>query len=388
MLKTAQMTAKTAILTVLAVVSSGAVCAAQDAAGPLQWSLVGGKPFEAEFVRTTENGVVLRQPSSGRETEVPFSKLDIKSHFQAKKLASPESYNKPLVKAEVKPEGPKIELARALPEDLESPFPADPSIEQFLSTVKRELEAGNIGVVWHAMPSRMRDDIDTLAEKAGEKLGPTRVGQIRKVMESVGIIVQEKSEYLFANPMINSQPGVAQMVKPIWPEISGLVGAMTLKEHWRADNYKKGNLFPSLVTFTKTIKPFADALEPKVKPLLPPQANAPQTFEYKILSQSKDRAEVEIDAFGQPKQKVALQKVGNIWIIPSMMNDMRKGIDEGTKAIDNLQSSDLSMFSFGLTGVNAIVGKLAAAESQQEFDDSVQQLVTMVQDFMPSPPGQ
>lgn len=388
MLKTAQLTAKIAILTALVVVSLEATCAAQDAAGPLQWSLVGGKPFPAEFVRVTENGVVLRQASSGRETEVPFSKLDIKSHFQAKKLASPESYNKPLVKAEVKPEGPKIELIRALPEDLESPFPEDPSIEQFMSTLKGELEAGNIAAGWHALPPRMRDDIETLAEKAGDKLGPSMVGQIRKVMESVGIIAQEKSEYLLANPLVNSQPGVAQMVKPIWPEISNLIGAITLKDHWQSENYKKGNLFPAVVTFTKTVEPFADALEQKAKPLFPPGAVPSQTFEYKILSQSKDRAEVEIDAFGQPKQKLAFQKVGKIWLVPSMMNNMRKGIDEGTKALDNLQPSQLSAISFGLTGVNAIVGKLAAAESQEDFDASVQQLVGMVQGLMPKPPRQ
>lgn len=384
--KTAQMT-KTITLWILTVVACAPISVGQDAEGPLQWSLVGGKPFEAEYVRTTDKGVVLRQPSTGRESEIPFSKLDIKSHFQAKKLGNPEAYNKPLVKAEVKPDVPEVELATATPEDLASPYPSDPTIEQFLSTLKTESEAQNFAAIWHAIPPRMQSDIESLVEKAADKIGPGPIGQVRKMMQSISTIVQDKSDFVFNNAQIQQIPGLDQ-VKPMWPEISGLVGAIALEQHWQPENFKKGKILPALVTMQKTVHPFMLELSEQVKPMLPPGVEPGEGFDYKILSQSKDKAEVEMTSAGQPPQKVVFQKVGKIWIVPALMNQVRKGLDDATKAVDELQPSQVSTATFALTGINAIVGQLAAAESQSEFDGSVAQLMQMVQGMMPKPPQQ
>ncbi|GAB5402864.1 MAG: hypothetical protein Aurels2KO_10950 [Aureliella sp.] len=374
-------------LWMLLVVAIAPACTAQDSDEPLQWSLVGGKPFAAEYVRTTDNGVVLRQPSTGRESEIPFSKLDIKSHFQAKKLGNPEAYNKPLVKAEVKPDIPEVEVATITPDDLASPYPTDPTIEQFLSTFKSESDAQNFAAVWHAIPPKMQDDIESLVEKAADKVGPGTIGQVRKMMSSVGTIAQERSEFIFSNPQIQQIPGLDQ-VKPLWPEISGFVGALTLEQHWQAENFKKGNIVPAIATLQKTISPFAEQLFEKAKPMAPPGFDPSASINYKILSQSKGRAEVEITLPGQPPQKFSFQKVGKIWVVPSLMNQVRKGLDEATKAVDGLQPGQISTATFALTGINAIVGQLASAESQSEFDSSVTQLMQMVQGFMPKPPQQ
>lgn len=379
----------------IAAVIAPNVCTAQDAE-PLKWKMYrvqDGKravmEFEAEFVRLTETGVVLRQPRSGKQTEVPLASLDLQSHFQAKKLGNPDAFNKPLVKAPEKVELPDVEYVAPTEEDLKSPFTESTTLEEFLEITTRAINEGDGGPVWHAIPPKMQGDLEGLVEKLVEKLGPTTLTQIASLTESLNIIVNGKKDFLFNNPQIVSSvpPDALKKVEAKWSAVGGVVAAVGLKENWDPENFQKGRVGLWLVGMSNSTKGYWPALNDLALELTPGAGNAPNSdktkMTYKIISQSKGRAQVAFDVPGLPNQTSNLQKVGNIWVIPSMMNAARDRIDEISKAIDSIGTMQKVQLTGVLGQANAIVGELAKAESQSEFDASIDKLMSMI----PKPPN-
>ncbi|MCR9295363.1 MAG: hypothetical protein NXI32_21815, partial [bacterium] len=136
------------------------------------WTSAAGKSIEADFVRLTDDGVILKLRSNGKQAEVAFSSLSLESHLQAIKLGKPEEFSKPLVKAFVVP-AIEIPPLRDINVDsiLISPFSESQSLQDFVNVMSQEVENGNYFVFWHSLPEKMQEDLLILAAKGMEKLG-------------------------------------------------------------------------------------------------------------------------------------------------------------------------------------------------------------------------
>lgn len=365
----------------------------QDEPSPTKWSDAQGRELEAEFVRMTDETVVLRLIKDGREVPVPLASLSLQSHLQAVKLANPEAFSKPIPKAEVKPEFEPVELPElnlSVAEMLKSPFPPNVKIDQYFDILKREYAAGNFFVDWHGLPPKIQTDIEDVIVKAVEVIGPTTITQVQILLRDLNTVVQDKQEYLFANPQIAAQPEVVGELKKHWPFISGFVAALTKTEHWQPDNFQKGKVVPWLAGFTASMAPHIVAGLDLAKASLPPGAAFPDpaNTQFTVLSQTADSAEVEITRGpGLPTEKLKFQKVGNIWINPKAMNELRKQLDAAQAQLAKGPGPEVALVRTTLGAVIAAVGGLARANSQEEFDFAVQNLADMAQGLMQSIPG-
>lgn len=362
------------------------VCSAPGQEAETTWTNLQGKEIAADFVRLTNTGVVLRLKANGKEAEVPFSMLSIASHYQAMKLGKPEAFSKPLIKAEIPVEVAAPEFTLDPEELLKSPFPDDPTIEQFLSTIKEEVEQNNSFIFWHCLPTKMQTDIALLVEKAVDKIGPGPIAQIRTLMGNVDTIVKDKKEFVLGHPMVAAQPQVVSILDSVWPQLAGLVGALANEEHWQSENFKKDQFAASAANFVAKTAPYATQLQSTLVPLLPPEVAAAASnneFNYKILSQSKDSAEVEITMGQAPAKTFKLKKLGKVWVPGKEMTDIRKGLDEALANID--QAGNIgSQVQVALLGVNGVVGALAIADSQVKFNETVASLISLAESFAPS----
>lgn len=358
---------------------------------PSVWTNAEGRELQADFVRLTEEAVVLRLKSDGREVSIPLSTLSIDSHLQAVKLANPAAFSKPVPKAEEKQAAtidlPEINITAE--EMLESPFPEETTLEQFLEIVKSETEAGNAFVGWHAMPPKMQTDIEDVIVRGVEKIGPSTLKQIQILMGDLHTIVTEKKDFIFGNPAIASEPQLKSVLQDNWPLLSGLVGALTEESHWQADNFKKGNVTPWMANLTAAVLPYALKAFEVAAESAPPglELGDPLSMEYKIISQSTDTAEVEITSGGAPAEVVRFQKVGNLWIVPKDMNELRRQLDAAQAALDKDISNELGMVRTTLGGVIAAVGGLARSSTQEEFDLAVENLTVIAEGLQQSMGG-
>ncbi len=351
------------------------VCAQVEPA-PTTWTSAQGQAIEADFVRLTEDAVVLRLKKNGTEATVPLASLSIDSHFQAIKLGNPDAFSKPVPKAEVKPVAVAVELPKlnlSVDEILKSPFPANPKLEQFLDITKRELAAGDFMVLWHMQPSKMQTDVEEVIAKSIETLGPTTIKQIQILMRDLNTVVQDKKEFLFANPAIASQAALVEQLELEWPLLSGFMAAVSPEDNWQVSNFQKGAIVPWMAKMNVSLAPYILASLQAAKTST--QSTAPvfniSDIQYNILSQTADSAEVEFSVEGYPPLKKRFQKAGDIWIDPALMNDARKTLDAAKTQLAGGAKPQLAMINTTLATLIAAVGGLARANTQSDFDQAV-----------------
>ncbi len=349
---------------------------------PTTWTNDKGVPIEAEFVRMTDAGVVLRLTRDGREAAVPLTKLSIESIYQAVRLENPQAFSKPVPKAVIKPLGPELpELQLTIDELLQNPFKDGTTIEQYFELCGRLPQEGNFFSQWYTLPPKMQSDIEDLIVQAHRLLGPSTVKQIQTLLSDLKTITSQKKQFVLGLPDVASSPQLVAMIDKLWPLADGLVSALAKEEHWQPSNFEKSNvkrwlaqlcldLAPSLMAATEAS---AGVLGEGAGPmagqmLLPPR--------HTIVSQTADTAEVEIAYGSLPPIKKQFQKIGNVWIDVQAMNDLRRQVDEAKKQMAEDGEKAVATIRSALSGLVAAQGGLARAETQEDFTQAYTLLKT------------
>ena len=346
---------------------------------PTTWTNDKGVPIEAEFVRMTDAGVVLKLTRDGREAAVPLTKLSIESIYQAVRLANPQGFSKPVPKAVIKPQGPELpELQLTVDEILQNPFKDGTTIEQYFELCERLPREGNFFSQWHALPAKMQSDIEDLIVEGHRLLGPPAIKQIQTLLGDLQTITSQKKKFVLGLPDVANNPQLVAMVDELWPLANGVVSALAKDEHWQPSNFEKPNvkrwlaqlsldLAPSLMAASEAANKSSGALMPgmQVEPV-----------KHTIVSQTADTAEVEVTYGNLPAVKKQFQKVGNVWIDVKAMNELRSQIDNAKKQLAESGEKTVATIRSALLGLVAVQGGLARAETQEDFTQAFTQLRT------------
>ena len=359
---------------------------AQEEAAPTKWTNPKGQVIDAEFVRLVEGAVILRLSSTGQETTVPLSKLSLESHLQALKMADPEAFTKELVKAPVPVEAFEPEFKLSLADVAVSPFGTDPTIDQFMATVKSELKRGNMFVFWHMMPPKMQADIDTIVSRTGTSLGNQTLGQIRSALGMIRDIASKKAEFIMNSTVVPVEPESVDSMQKDWPRVVAITNVLAEPSLWDPANFQPGQTAGWLARILSELGPLlqsdqaGDTVEAHVGGTT---IRAYTELNFEIVSQSADRAEIDLKfAEGLEPKRIQVQKVGNVWVVPAFMNEFRKGLDQGlmvSKAGFNPAPINAAFFP-----INAILGQLDQAETQEEFDTALAAIQPMIQGLNPA----
>ncbi len=351
--------------------ASAASAAAEPA--PTTWTNDKGVPIEAEFVRMTDAGVVLRLTRDGREAAVPLTKLSIESIYQAVRLANPQAFSKPVPKAVTKPSGPELpELQLTVDELLQNPFKDGTTIEQYFELCERLPQEGNFFSQWHTLPPQMQSDIEDLIVQGHRLLGPSTVKQIQTLLSDLKTITSQKKKFVLGLPDVASSPQLVAVIDELWPLANGIVSALAKDEHWQASNFEKSNVKRWLAQLSLDLAPSLMAATQasagrggEGAGLSPGQMLQPPR--YTIVSQTAGTAEVEVAHGSLPAVKKQFQKIGNVWIDVQAMNDLRRQVDDAKKQMAEDGEKAVGTIRSALSGLVAAQGGLARAETQEEF---------------------
>lgn len=387
---------------------------AQSAGGELQkWVDESGSfQIEAKFVKMDGKNVVLLT-SAGKQLNVPYAKLSLSSQLKAKKAADPQAYA-----------APELPSAYAPPPLAANPFPEDPTIEQFLDTLRAEITAKHADVLWYAMPAEMQSEVEKIVIKTADIAGPKTFKQLQAVLPNLLTIVRDKRSMILGNSRIARQPELAKQLAEILPASEPMIEVLTRPSTWSSQNFKPGKVGPWLVAFMNDMAKATEDLEKLVERLMPdlkasagaaapgnpaavagqgypgsPGAPAGQTapggqaavsaqpqmlFDwtkatYKVIEKTTDTAKVEFQSPEGEKLLVTFKKVGRSWLPQeladswqvsfAMVRSLLDGMDKA--AIDQVRSG----ISTSLTMVNGVLGSLANAKTQQEFDQLLEPFI-------------
>jgi hypothetical protein len=346
-------------------------CATTIGQDATKWTNPDGKEIVGEFVRMDSKSVTLRL-ASGKETKVPLASLSLESHLQALKLAKPDNFTKEPIKALEVVEPAQLAIKRTASSVLTTPFEDDPSIDSFMQTFAKEINRANLFVVWHMMPPKMQADMSALISKGLVAAGPSAPNQLRKVFATSASIVSKKRDWIL-DPSVTGSPIPEEQlaeIKSAWPSFVACLTDMSDKSIWDPVNFRQENV-PKFLASVMVSFQYLEPLMKSDKPLLT----------YNIVSQSADRAEVEM-TWGPRKLPVTqFQKVGKIWVAPEIMNNIRTGLDNSAK----VQMGPQVAAGFGQVMFLAIplLTKLDEAKTKEEFKKTLDSVSNMI----PKPPG-
>lgn len=375
---------------------------------PQSWvDATGSFKIEAKFVKLEGTHVVLLT-SEGKQLNVPYAKLSLSSQLQAKKAADPSAF---------KP--PEFPSAYAPPPIAANPFPEDPTIEQFIDTFRAELKAERADVLWHAMPADMQSEVESIVIKLAEIAGPKTFKQMQAVLPNLLTIVRDKRSMILANQRIARQPELAKNLAEILPASEPMIEVLTRPTTWSSQNFKPGKVGPWLVALmndltksNKKLQEIAQRLMPEMAPGKAaagnqaaatsqgypeaqgygqgyPAQGAPsgQTAaapkkpidlmeaSYKVLEKTTDTAKVEFQGANGAKEEVVFKKVGGRWLPQPLADNWQVQFAAVRSALDGMDQTAIDQvrtgISSGLTFVNGVLGSLANAKTQQEFDQLI-----------------
>jgi hypothetical protein len=338
----------------------------------LTWSDSSGNyKIEAAFVRIQGEAVILAK-SDGSQITVPLEKLSLSSQLQARKAADPQAFTKL---------APRPAAAPVVPLG-ESPFPPDPTLEQTLQIVFDSLKAKNPEVAWHALPAAWQSDIESVVIKAADLVGPTLLKQTPAVLKNVLTIVRDKQEFIVGSQFMADKPEVAEQARTVLPALVPIVEIFARSSTWSADNFKKGQVGPWTVKMLRDLTAASSQLEELMKTL--PQANEGQLsledISFRVLNESGNSGMVELTAPGQESQEVAFTKVGNRWVPADLAAGWKEGIGEAQSQLAAIPAQQVQQFragaGMGLTFANGLLGSLASASTQAEFDAALDQILS------------
>lgn len=335
--------------------------------------------IDAEFVRMADGAVVLRK--DGKEISVPLAKLSMASHLQALKLAKPQAYTKAATKAAVGIE----QTAESTKLLNESPFKDNQTIEEFLTTMTNELEAGNATAFWHALTPEMQADVEDIVVAAVESGGKGMLVQLRNLMKHTATIVHEKKTFIFASPVAAADPKIAKIMQQTWPQIELFTDALTDKANWDSANFKPGSVGPWLAALSAKLgSAFVKMDQLAVKAGLPGM-DIKKLMAHKVISQSGDSAMVQFTEAGppmmnpqtrqmmqpKPPEPIEWVRVSGKWLPKNVVDNWKEVVATRKSQLDFVMPS----VSGGLAVAIPFASSLANAKTQQEFNAALQQIM-------------
>ena len=335
--------------------------------------------IDAEFVRMADGAVVLRK--DGKEISVQLAKLSLASHLQALKLAKPQAYTKAAPKAAVGIE----QTAESTKLLNESPFKDNQSIEEFLTTMTNELEAGNATAFWHALTPEMQADVEDIVVAAVESGGKGMLVQLRSLMKHTATIVHEKKTFIFASPVAAADPKIAKTMQQTWPQIELFTDALTDKANWDSANFKPGSVGPWLAALTAKLGSAVVKMDQLAVKAGLSGMDIKKSMAHKVISQSGDSAMVQFTEAGPPRmnpqtrqmmqpkppEPIEWVRVSGKWLPKNVVDHWKDGVASAKGQLDFVMPS----VSGGLAVAIPFASSLANAKTQQEFNAALQQIM-------------
>ncbi len=356
-------------------------------AGPTAtWSDVSGSfKVQATFVEIEGGSVVLKN-TQGKIIKVPLEKLSVASQLQARKLANPKAFEK----LAAPPPTRVTPIAVGSTFDIgSSPYPRNPTVQQFLDTTLRELKAGQPKVIWHAMPPAMRQEVDALVVQAVRVAGEPLLKQIASITKASGKIMREKKQFIFAHPQVAALPATQLAeLEANWPNLVLLTDAITSESVWSAGNFQSGRVGPwvcSLATALANplIQLAKNAAARNTKSSSEGAMHGLLDVQYKIVRQSAEQATVVFMAHnGNPSPEQEWRFVDGTWLPAPVADNWQSALAGAKTHLASLTPQQTAQtrtsVTLGLATLGGIVGSLANASTQEEFDSAVEQIASMV----------
>jgi hypothetical protein len=338
----------------------------------------GTKTIEADFVKLDGIQLTIKK-SDGKEVVIPLHKLDSSSRLLARKLAkSPRST------ASAGATGSDTESVATTSSSGDEIFPPNATAREFFDIIIRELEKKNFVISWDSMPASQQADVEQLIQLALTKIDQKTLDDVGKFKKQVLDTLRAKKTFILNSKAIPIENNVRPIIGQAYDPALELLDVLLSDELLNLDKMKssKPRAFiqdysaRAVVRLEALLKmvpfpgdPMAALTGPAMAPLKGMQ----------IKAVSDNEALVTV-ATPNGSLEESYVKVEGRWVSKKQWDSWKTMKAQAEQAINAIEPKTISLQVKQAMAVASIpVGVLAEAESQQDVDDILGDIVKQVQ---------
>jgi hypothetical protein len=338
----------------------------------------GTKTIEAEFVKLDGIQLTIKK-SDGKEIVIPLYKLDNTSRLLARKLAKT-----PRSTASASSTSSDTEAVTTTSSSGDDIFPPNATAREFFDIIIRELEKKNFAISWDSMPASQQADVEQLIQAALTKIDQKTLDEIGKFKKDVLATLRAKKTFILNSKAVpidnNMRPIVGQVYDPalefldvvLTDELLTLDKLKTSKPRAFIQDYS-ARVIARLESLLKILPfpgdPMATITGPAMAPL--------KGMQIKAVSDSEALVTV---ATPNGSVEESYVKVENRWVSKKQWDTWKTMKAQAEQTINAMESKTISLqVKQALAVVRIPIGVLAEAESQQDVDDILGDIVKQVQ---------
>ncbi|MEQ1824785.1 MAG: SHD1 domain-containing protein [Pirellula sp.] len=328
----------------------------------MTWTDSSGKiKTEAEFIKLEGVKLFLKK-ADGKEVAVTLNRLDDKSRLRARSIAKRGLSS--LDSGPIPVAGPPVV------------FPSNPSAAEFKDIIVAELKKNNFIVLWDALPANKQNQVEDLVKLASTKIEQRTLDLVKKFRSDLFATLKSKKEFLLNSKSLTMVPPderskIAEAYDPI---VAVLDSAFSV-ELLDVKNLQESNLRDLVNNYLINVIAKSKAIEEFIPPEAASQMGAMNAMD-DVKVETVSAREVTVRWSPQsmaPPEKFVL--VDGRWLPESMLKQWDSAIAQATKAIQAADPKEVHRsVGKGVFAMTSLMGAFSLAETQQDFDEAMQQL--------------
>ena len=333
------------------------------------WTDISGdKTVKAEFVKLEGVNLTLRK-EDGKEIVLPLSKLDDKSRLKARAMAKNGSNS--------------VSGSSSSSKDVTSPknfapvsFPSNPTAQEFMDIVMRELKNENRMVMWDALPASKQKQVQEIVKLATTRVEQRTMNVVKKFRGELLTAVRSKKQFILNSRAIPLPPGFAKSFDPLVALIEA-----SFPNEWMDVSYLQqadvrdllssyvGNVFQKIIEVEKSIP--NDSLFKSMLNQTPTEAT--------VKNISSTEAMIAMIVPGQPEAPAKFVLSEGRWLPEDVLTNWDKSMAQAKQVLDQTNPKEIHQRVVqAITFANGSLGAFSLVETQEDFDSVIGQLGPMI----------
>ena len=334
----------------------------------------GEKTLKAEFVKLEGVQLTLRK-SDGTEVVIPLSKLDDKSRLKARTMAKNGA-----VSIASNTSTSNTSTSTSAKSSVPVAFPSNPTAQEFVDIIVRELKNKNPIVVWDALPGSKQKQVQEMVKLAATRVEQRTLNVVKKFRGDLFSALKTKKQFILNSSAIPIPPDQKEVLKNSYDSIVALLEAYIPIEWMDASNLQQAEMRDLFSSYVENVIRKAKGVEKTLPSNSPFKAMlSPSSVEAKVESISSTEAMITFIVPGQPGSPTKFVLSDGRWLPEAMLANWDQSIGEVKAVIQKANPKDLHMQVAGaMVFANGLLGTVSTAETQQDFDDAIGQMMGMM----------
>ncbi|MCY2982552.1 MAG: SHD1 domain-containing protein [Planctomycetota bacterium] len=349
----------------------------------------GEKTVVAEFVKLEGVKLTLRK-ADGKEIVLPLSKLDDKSRLKARAMAKnagdSSSSSTETSSGDGSSSGSKSSATMS-----KEPvsFPSNPTAQEFMDIVLRELKNDNPIVIWDALPASKQKEVEEVVKLASTRVEQKTLNLIKKFRGELLTTLKSKKPFILNSKSLPMQPDQKQILAKSYDSIVSMVEA-TIPIEWMDVSYLQNSDIRDILSgYVGNLSSKANALQRSLPDDGPYKAMVISKPESAIAeSLSSNSANVTFQLPGGQGAPVKYVLSEGRWLPEGMVSNWDQAMAQAKGVLESANPKQIhTQVGGALLFANGLLGSISTAETQEEFDERIVELMGMARmgGGMPAP---